>query len=315
MKAARLLQPLFTKATQPASHFGRFQNKTNIVQCAISRTPQMSFSKKTNSLMPSSNSQRSLAPSLLLRDTALTGSKAPKTDNTASVYLSNPPAFTEEDKEAASYLGVNNFYRGGNNHFYMIQFQPDTVSTINDYIEHTKLEFFGKIPYGTVSEVQISQSLLSNIQQLIQARGVECKALFFDKKRQPNDIQRVAELLFVIKTPGGFWNVSCHSTYHHITTNKDQLFANVLQNLRVELRKNGKKSLKNSSVLPNLDDVSISDSEVLASETSEKMSIPTPKKKKPLRKRITSRATVGNLNLVTPKEPQFGSMEGEEFDM
>jgi len=35
----------------------------------------------------------------------------PAQDNTANVYLAQPPTYHEEDKEAAQQLGVNYFYR------------------------------------------------------------------------------------------------------------------------------------------------------------------------------------------------------------
>jgi hypothetical protein len=47
-----------------------------------------------------------VSPILLNQNAALQNKVKPKTDNTASVYLENPPSATEEDKDAAAYLGI-----------------------------------------------------------------------------------------------------------------------------------------------------------------------------------------------------------------
>ena len=77
---------------------------------------------------------------------------------------------------------MNHFYRGANNNFYMIQFDP-AQDSITDYLEHAKLEFYGKIPYGSISEVELSNDLLGKIEHLLQSHDIECRALFFDKKK------------------------------------------------------------------------------------------------------------------------------------
>lgn len=233
------------------------------------------FSNRKSSVIPSIL-QQNMSPVLLNQQNAMVQNKIkPKTDNTASVYLENPPLSTEEDKDAAAYLGVNNFYRGGNNHFYMIQFEPTTNPSIHDYVEAAKLQFYSKVPYGSISSVEISSQLLGNIQHLLQTSDIQCRALFFDKKRVPGDVQRVAELLFVIMTPGGFWNISCHSTYMYLTTNKDQLFGNILKNLHVELRKSAMKL-----------------EETKKAKKSSKLT---------KRKTITQKAPIGAINLIVPE--------------
>jgi len=249
------------------------------------------FSNRKNSVIPSILQQNNMPILLNQQNAAMVQSKIqPKTDNTASVYLENPPQATEEDKDAAAYLGVNNFYRGSNNHFYMIQFEPTSNPSINDYVELAKLQFYSKVPYGSISDVEISNELLGNIQHLLQTSDIKCKALFFDKKRVPGDVQRVAELLFVIMTPGGFWNISCHSTFMYLTSHKDQLFGNILKNLHVELRKSAMKA-----------------------ETISKKSTKKPTKLTK-RKTITQKAEIGAMNLLVKDPEDLSSyvIEGEE---
>lgn len=309
MQVCKLLQRISTKATtKPLGYFGGVQTKTDFIRFVPTNVnPTSTFTTKSKSVLPSIlNAQRNVNPALFLKDAnALTGNKvAPKTDNTASVYLENPPPLAEEDKEAASYLGVNHFYRGANNNFYMIQFDP-AQDSINDYLEHAKLEFYGKIPYGSISEVELSNDLLGKIEHLLQSHDIECRALFFDKKKQPTDVQRVAELLFIVKTPGGFWNISCHSTYFHLATNKDLLFGTLLKNLRIDLRS------KTTSLTPKKMKKSSEDHKDAVLSDGTKL----PKKKLTKRKRVTATATIGNLNLVQPTDDLSGTLlSGDELD-
>lgn len=213
-------------------------NSANMIAKPVVQNTRF-FSNRKTSVIPSIL-QQSMSPLMMNQQAIVQNKIEPKTDNTATVYLENPPQSTEEDKDAAAYLGVNNFYRGPNNHFYMLQFNPNANPSLNDYIELAKIQFYSKAPYGSISNVEISPQLMGNIQHLLQTSDIQCRALFFDKKRVPGDVQRVAELLFVVMTPGGFWNISCHATYLFLTSNKDQLCSNILKNLKVELRKTKK---------------------------------------------------------------------------
>jgi len=251
---------------------------------------QNAFFSNRKSVIPSILQQNNMPVLLNQQSAAMVQSKIkPKTDNTASVYLESPPQATEEDKDAAAYLGVNNFYRGSNNHFYMIQFEPTANPSLHDYVESAKLQFYGKVPYGSIADVQISEQLLGNIQHLLQTSDIQCKALFFDKKRVPGDVQRVAELLFVIMTPGGFWNISCHSTFMYLSSHKDQLFGNILKNLHVELRKSAMKL-----------------------ESTKKSTKKVTKLTK--RKNITQKAPIGAMNLAVKDPEDLSSyvIEGDE---
>jgi len=238
MLATKLFQTV-SKVTP--SFTGRTFTQTNSANMIAKPVVQNTrFFSNRKSVIPSIL-QQSMSPLLLNQQNVMIQNKIePKTDNTASVYLEHPPQSTEEDKDAAAYLGVNNFYRGPNNHFYMLQFNPNANPSLNDYIELAKIQFYSKAPYGSISNVEISPQLFGNIQHLLQTSDIQCRALFFDKKRVPGDVQRVAELLFVVMTPGGFWNISCHATYLFLTSNKDQLCTNILKNLKVELRKSKK---------------------------------------------------------------------------
>jgi hypothetical protein len=185
-------------------------------------------------------------------------------DATASVYLENPPPQHEEDKEAAAYLGVNHFYRsGGLTSFCIMKFEPVKNTPLDNYIETTKLDFYSKIPYGTVSKVDLAPSVTSHLNKALESENMESAALFFDKKRVPMELQRPAELSYILKTPGGFWNVSCHSTFFNLSTHKDSLFGSMLQNLRIELKKKTPTTTTviKAAVTTNVNEIPITDVE------------------------------------------------------
>jgi hypothetical protein len=214
----------------------------------------------------------------------------PKVDSTALVYLDNPPQHTEEDKDAAAYLGVNHFYRGPNNYFYMVQFEPSNNPSFENYIELVKLSFYGRAPYGTISEVTLSPELLKNFEHLLETKDIQCRTFFFDKSRIPKDVQRVAEVLIVIMTPGGFWMISCHGTYFQITANKDQMIGNILKNLHVELKKPENPIYQ--EVIQNLQ------------KQRENEKLPAKGKKLP-----TQKAFAGSVNLTTKKTEDLNEID------
>jgi len=244
------------------------------------------------------------------------------TDNTASVYLASVPPFTVEDKEAAAYLGVNNFYRHASNSgwqpssFYMLQFRPNAEENIEQYVEQIKLEFYAKLPYGIVSEVDLDSQILGHLANVLETNAVECKALFFDKKNNPSSGVRPAELLFIVRTPGGFWNVSCHASYFDLVAHKDQLFGSLVKNLRVELNKSAKKSLTNPLMSTAMDSV-ISGSSTAkpvsaTKSTSSLGTVPKPKKLKK-RNKVTQKAVIGNLKIM-PQQQEEDYSDVADFD-
>jgi len=214
----------------------------------------------------------------------------PKVDSTALVYLDNPPQHTEEDKDAAAYLGVNHFYRSANNYFYMVQFEPSENPSFTNYIELVKLSFYGRAPYGTISEVNLSPELLVNFEHLLQTKDIQCKAFFFDKSRIPKDVQRVAEVLIVIMTPGGFWMISCHGTHMQLTANKDILIGGILKNLHVELKEPVSPLVK----------------EIVAQKQENELVNEKPKKKVKL---PTQYAFTGSVNLTTKKTEDLSDID------
>jgi len=230
-------------------------------------------------------------------------------DATASVYLENPPPQHEEDKEAAAYLGVNHFYRsGGLTSFCIMKFEPVKNTPLDNYIETTKLDFYSKIPYGTVSKVDLAPSVTSHLNKALESENMESAALFFDKKRVPMELQRPAELSYILKTPGGFWNVSCHSTFFNLSTHKDSLFGSMLQNLRIELKKKTPTTTTviKAAVTTNVNEIPITDveAEVLEKTKSKSKSASSkvPKKRPNKTSKITHEASIGNINLTNPKE-------------
>jgi hypothetical protein len=228
-------------------------------------------------------------------------------DATASVYLENPPPQHEEDKEAAAYLGVNHFYRsGGLTSFCIMKFEPVKNIPLDNYIETTKLDFYSKVPYGTVSKVDLAPAVTSHLNKgLDEAENIESAALFFDKKRVPMELQRPAELSYILKTPGGFWNVSCHSTFFNLSTHKDSLFGSMLQNLRIELKKRAPTSTTVIKAAVNTE-IPITDSaepEVVENKSKPKSASSKGPKKRPNKKgKLTHEASIGNINLTNPKD-------------
>jgi hypothetical protein len=102
---------------------------------------------------------------------------------------------------------------------------------LDEYVELAKLDFFSRTPYGTISQVYFNPTLTEHLNK----EGIIYTSLFFDKKGRPDLIQRPAEMIFILKTPGGFWSITCHTSFFVLASQKDALFGNLLKNLRVEL--------------------------------------------------------------------------------
>jgi len=177
-----------------------------------------------------SNISQSVAPKLLmLGGSDLNMKIVPlEHDTTANVFFNHPPNDSEEDKETATVLGFNSFFLARNS-YYSIKFEKKQGMTIEDYAEMTKLDFFSRVPYGTVSTVLLDPDITSHLSPF------EFNALFFDKKGRPDAIQRSAEMAIILKSPGGFWNVNCFGSWFTLASQKDHFFSNLLRNLKAEL--------------------------------------------------------------------------------
>jgi len=248
---------------------------------------------KSSSLVP----KKSLAPRFLMLGGAELNGKIPpaEQDPSANVYLAAPPNDHEEDKDVSVLLGVNAFYRSSQS-FYMMKFHKnETDMKLDDYVELAKLDFFSRTPYGTVSQVFFNPALTEHLNR----EGIIYTALFFDKKGRPDVIQRPAEMIFILKTPGGFWSITCHTSFFVLASQKDALFGNLLKNLRVELIS--------------------AESEATPKEASATDNILLPKMstiaKNKLRKRIkstlTQRATIGEFGTIN----QESSLLPEQDDL
>jgi len=202
------------------------------------QTRQFSSKEGGNAPKPANKSaalvpKKSLAPRFLMLGGAELNGKIPpaELDPSANVYLAAPPNDHEEDKDVSVLLGVNAFYRSSQS-FYMMKFHKnETDMKLDDYVELAKLDFFSRTPYGTVSQVFFNPALTEHLNM----QGIIYTALFFDKKGRPDVIQRPAEMIFILKTPGGFWSITCHTSFFVLASQKDALFGNLLKNLRVEL--------------------------------------------------------------------------------
>jgi hypothetical protein len=225
--------------------------------------------------------KKSLAPRFLMLGGAELNGKIPpaELDPTANVYLAAPPHDHEEDKDVSALLGVNAFYRSSQS-FYMMKFHKnDTDMKLDDYVELAKLDFFSRTPYGTVSSVYINPALTEHLNQ----QGIIYTALFFDKKGRPDVIQRPAEMIFILKTPGGFWSITCHTSFFVLASQKDALFGNLLKNLRVELTSNEVEAPKESAdsiLLPKMNTIAKN------------------RFRKRIKSTLTQRATIGEFGTI-----------------
>jgi len=281
----------------PIRHsFGKYVSPVCVnkaFDCKIGAIQVKSFTTKTTAVKPT----KSIAPKFMFLGGNDLNYKVPppQNDTSASVYLTAPPNDHEEDKEAAAYLGVNNFYRSGQS-FYVLKFDGSKENMkLEDYVEMTKLDFYSRMPYGTVSQVYLNSTLTENMKELLQTNEVSCAALFFDKKGRPDTMQRPAEMILTIKTPGGFWNISCHSTFYGLASQKDVLFGNLLQNLRVELLNRAATTTVEKG------DVDAQVTKEAATQPLIPKASTTAGPGKRLRKRIkptiTQQAPIGNLNI------------------
>lgn len=72
----------------------------NLIEINVTRTNLFLETSVIPSIL-----QQSMSPLMMNQQAIVQNKIEPKTDNTATVYLENPPQSTEEDKDAAAYLG------------------------------------------------------------------------------------------------------------------------------------------------------------------------------------------------------------------
>jgi len=205
-------------------------------------------------------------------------------DPTAKVYFHNAPNDSEEDKETAGLLGFNSFFLARNS-YYSIKFQSKQEMALDSYTEMLKLDFFSRVPYGTVSEVHLDPELTSHLAPF------EFSAFFFDKKGRPDAVQRSAEMTLVLKSPGGFWSICCFGSWYTLASQKEIFFGNLLNCLKAELVKpeegKGGKPEELQQALENA-----------LEQTKKKMM---PKKKKNKQNKFMQVGHIGVLNLKQEK--------------
>jgi len=208
------------------SHY-KFSEVRNNQFKQINRVPKAFFASEPGS---PSNISQSVAPKLLmLGGSDLNMKIVPlEHDTTAKVFFVHPPNDSEEDKETANILGFNSFFLARNS-YYSIKFEKKKDMTLDNYAEMAKLDFFSRVPYGTVSSVFLDPDMTTHLSPF------EFHALFFDKKGRPDAIQRSAEMALILKSPGGFWNVNCFGSWFTLASQKDNFFGNLLKNLKAEL--------------------------------------------------------------------------------
>jgi len=193
-----------------------------------------SEAKPPKALVPSPT--KSIAPKIMW----LTGNELPAKagavdiDKTANVYLTLPPNGHEEDPDVAHLLGVNHFYRSPNS-YYVLKFDPKEINAkFEDYVDMFKLDFYSRVPYGLISPLFLNSELIAHIDP-----SLKYEAFFLDKKGRPDLAQRPAEMVLILRTPGGFWTVTCTSTFYAIAAQKDNYFVPLMRNLRIDLLDQG----------------------------------------------------------------------------
>ncbi len=156
---------------------------------------------------------------------------------------------------------------------------------LSDYMEMLKLDFYSRVPFGTISSVQLDPTLIAHLPAELELHG-----LLLDKKGKPSvhsSMHRISEMVFAFKTPGGCWNTTITANYYTLSSQKETLVANLMKNLRVDLIKPEKTEENNTT-----SSVEIPKMETVA--------------KKKLRKRLkpsfTHKANVGVFNLAKNHE-------------
>lgn len=165
-------------------------------------------------------------------------------DASASVILVPPQGYIE-DKISAGKYGITQFLHkksGDVSSAFSVCFrehEKDTEEiTVSKYVEMKKVQFWSSNPYGMVSDVRLSDEATAHIRKSATSKRssksqVSLSAVLFDVKGlEP----RSGQLMLVIRTPGGFWEISWHSAIDDIYSNKS-LLEEMLSNLSVAINK------------------------------------------------------------------------------
>jgi len=172
--------------------------------------------------------------------------RIPSQDKSANLYFTQPPPGHIEDKKAAAEMGINHVYihhsyqvKGAIPSLYTIGFDPHKQSnsdrTLKSYIEFMKVHWYVYNPTGVISDVTIDRESLEHLlpNKESDMEEVEYAAMLMDSKA--NEEKRAAQLSVFIRTPGGIWCVSCHSSYSTLINNIETYISPMLHNLRLDL--------------------------------------------------------------------------------
>jgi len=156
-------------------------------------------------------------------------------DKSTFVHLAKFPKNYSENKEEAKKLGVLQYLQNSvNKECVTITFEElDITEDLNTHILHLKKKFFDKVGiFGTISPVKFSPALTKNFSQ--QNLPFSCLLL---SGGDEEDLLGVfsTQLIFLLKTPAGCWEISLHSTAHRIKETTQQ-FAEMIQHLEVRLK-------------------------------------------------------------------------------
>jgi len=169
------------------------------------------------------------------------------TDTSATVSITAPDSYAE-DKVTAGKLGVLHFFHkrsGDSSSAIAVSFSAEHAELEMDRVtQMTKFNFWSSNPYGVVSDVKLAASAVSHLKK---NKNFQVACMLFDTKGiEP----RVGQMMMLLKTPAGVWKVSWHSTMEDIYANKLFFVHQVIQNIKVTLKKSSKKPVGVTPALP-----------------------------------------------------------------
>jgi len=136
-----------------------------------------------------------------------------KEDKSAFVGFLNPPKGYTELKDEAARFGYRTLYRNPKlkNSVFTVRFSENPAAfAMENYTEEQKKIFFEKYPEGLIYDVQINPAVTNH---LITNQKIELKSLLFDDiSTSIYGDEPFGKMILFVKTPGGFWDLSWHST-------------------------------------------------------------------------------------------------------
>jgi len=182
-----------------------------------------------------------------------------------SAYLEKLPSGFKEDKELASFLTLDKFFRPARNSydsFLTVHFIEKDIKkkTLEEFVQWKMKNHTTAFPKGSAAKISVSASITGHIKQphaaiLLLPRRIpeseEFESLISEFKNNLRDKTQdrdIGTMDFIVESPKGFWQFCWHNEVSTLVREKELIFVEMVKNVRLQYEGEGEMNLRSSSV-------------------------------------------------------------------